>query len=98
MFWQKIRSRIMFVISFITCPCHLVIVIPLALALLAGTPLAVWIAQYSGWIYGVMTGAFLLNLALGFIWMGTPTEKTGEACEPRAGYPSQAVSVERRRP
>jgi hypothetical protein len=43
MFWQKIRSGVMFVLSAITCPCHLPIVLPLALALLAGTPAAVWI-------------------------------------------------------
>jgi len=59
----------MFVISLITCPCHLLITMPIVLALLAGTPLAVWIAQHGGWAYGVMAGVFLLSLTLGFIWM-----------------------------
>lgn len=89
MFWQKIRSGAMFVISFITCPCHLPITMPLALVLLAGTPLAAWIAQNRGWVYGILTGIFLLSLALGFVWMGSPNENAGEVCEPR---PNRSIS------
>lgn len=89
MSWQKIRSGAMFVISFITCPCHLPITMPLALALLAGTPLAVWVTQNRGWVYGVMTGVFLLSLALGFLWMGSSKENAGEVCEPR---PNRSIS------
>lgn len=93
MFWQKIRSSTMFVISFITCPCHLPITMPLALVLLAGTPLAVWITQYSGWVYGIMTGVFLLSLALGLIWMRSSKENVGEVCEPHEGHPVRATSM-----
>lgn len=93
MFWQKIRSSTMFIISFITCPCHLPSTMPLVLALLAGTPLAVWITQQSGWVYGIMTGVFLLSLALGFIWMGSSKENTGEVCEPRPSHPIQPASI-----
>ena len=85
MFWQKIRGGLMFVISFIACPCHLPITMPLALALLAGTPLAAWIALNRGWVYGVLTGIFLLSLALGFRWMSSSKESADEACEPRPG-------------
>lgn len=66
MFWQKIRSGVMFAASVITCPCHLPIVLPLVLALLAGTPAAVWITQNVGWVYGGMTLLFFVSLALGF--------------------------------
>lgn len=83
MFWQKIRSSTMFVISFVTCPCHLPITLPFALALLAGTPLAVWITQHSGWIYGIAAGVFFISLAFGFAWMGSLDENTGEICQPR---------------
>lgn len=89
MFWQKIRCGVMFVISFITCPCHLPITLPLALVLLAGTPAAVWITQHSGWVYGIMAGVFLLSLALGFVWMGSSNENAGEVCEPR---PNRSIS------
>ncbi len=80
MFWKKIRSGMMFVVAFVTCPCHLLLTLPLALVLLAGTPAAVWITQNVGWVYGVMTILFLLSLSLGLSWMG----RTNIAeCEPR---------------
>ena len=88
MIWQKIRSGVMFVIAFVACPCHLPITLPLILVVLAGTPLAVWITQHRGWIYGILTGVFLLSLALGFMWSGYSKESVGEACEP---YPSHQI-------
>lgn len=69
MFWQKIRSGTMFILSLITCPCHLPITMPLILALLAGTPLAVWMTKNTGWVYGGMTLLFIFSLALGFVWV-----------------------------
>ena len=93
MFWQKIRSGTMFVISFVTCPCHLPITLPLALTLLAGTPLAVWISQHVGMVYGVMAGVFLLSLTLGLSWSGQSNENAGEVCEPRPGHAIQAASA-----
>lgn len=73
MFWQKVRSSVMFIVSLVTCPCHLPIILPLALAFLAGTPAAVWITQHVGWVYGGMTLLFFFSLALGFRWMSQPT-------------------------
>jgi len=67
-YWQKIRGGVMFVVSFITCPCHLPLTLPLLLVLLAGTPAAVWITQNVGWVYGGITVLFLLSLALGLRW------------------------------
>ena len=72
MFWQKIRSGLMFAFSAITCPCHLPLTLPLVLALLAGTPAAVWIAQHVGWVYGGMAFIFLVSLGLGFLWLNKP--------------------------
>ena len=94
MLWQKIRSGVMFAASVITCPCHLPIVLPLVLALLAGTPAVVWLTQHVGWVYGILTGVFLISLALGFVWSGQSKEKTGEVCEPRPKgsiYPTSTV-------
>lgn len=91
MFWQKIRSGVMFVVSFVSCPCHLPITLPLALALLAGTPLAVWISQHVGWVYGIFGGVFLLSLALGFAWVGSTNEN--EVCEPRSNGSISSVPI-----
>ena len=82
MFWQKVRSGVMFVVSAIICPCHLPITLPLVLAFLVGTPAAVWIAQHVGWVYGGMTLIFLLTLGLGFLWLNRPDTVT---CEPNLG-------------
>ena len=70
MLWQKIQSGVMFVLFAITCPCYLPIVLPLALALLAGTPAAVWITQNVSWVYGGMTILFPVSLAFGLRRMG----------------------------
>jgi len=80
---QKIRSGVMFVIAFVTCPCHLPITLPIALTILTGTPLALWITQHSGWMYGIMSGIFLLSLVMGFIWLNVYTDQSEEFCEPR---------------
>lgn len=85
MLWQKIRSGAMFVAALVSCPCHLPATLPLVLALLAGTSAAAWIAQNAGWIYSVMAGVFILSLALGLVWSGSPKESTGKVCEPRPG-------------
>lgn len=69
MFWQKIRSGTMFIISLITCPCHLPITMPLILALLAGISLAVWMTKNTGWVYGGMMLLFIFSLVLGFHWV-----------------------------
>ncbi len=81
MIWQKIRSGVMFVVAFVSCPCHLPITMPFILALLAGTPAALWLSQHVGWVYGILAGVFLLSLALGFVWAGSTKEN--EVCEPR---------------
>lgn len=74
MIWQKIRSGVMFAVSAITCPCHLPITLPLIIAVLAGTPAVLWIAQNKGWIYGGMTLIFFISLASGFRWISLPTD------------------------
>ena len=80
MFWQKIRSGAMFVVAFVSCPCHLPLTLPLALLLLAGTPAAIWITQHTNWIYGGMIVLFLVSLALGFLWMGREDSSPLSSC------------------
>ena len=72
MFWQKFRRGVMFIISAVTCPCHLPIVLPIVLVLLAGTPTALWITNHIGWVYGGIAFIFVLSLGLGFLWLHQP--------------------------
>jgi len=50
---KKIRSTVMFVIACIASPCCTPIIVPIAITLLAGTPIAAWLSAYIGWVYVV---------------------------------------------
>ena len=80
MLWQKIRGGLMVAFAIITCPCHLPIVVPLLAALLAGTPAAILIAKYTGWVYGAMAGLFVLTLGLALQWTNPPI---AAECDPQ---------------
>lgn len=76
----------MSVISFISCPCHLPLILLLALALLTGTPAAGWIAQHTNWVYGGMLILFLAGLALWFVRMGKKDAGQLNCCaQPKRG-------------
>ena len=63
--WMTARSSLLFVLGCLTSPCCTPVLVPIGLALLAGTPVAVFLTQYLGWVYGVLTvvsvGSFLLT-------------------------------------
>jgi len=93
MLWQKVRGGVAVTISILTCPCHLPVTVPLMLALLAGTPVAAWLTQHVGWVYGVMAGVFTLSFGFAYVWTNPLKENTGEVCEPRLGRAIQAASA-----
>ena len=72
-FWSRIREGVMFGIACVTSPCCTPLFVPLALALLAGTPVAVWLATHISWIYGGLTGVSVISFVLGFRWMRQKT-------------------------
>jgi hypothetical protein len=72
--WQEIRSGVMFGVACITSPCCTPILVPIALALLAGTPVAAWVSANVGWVYGGLTLLSVISLVLGFRWMGQKNE------------------------
>ncbi|HLZ56331.1 MAG TPA: hypothetical protein VKR06_05220 [Ktedonosporobacter sp.] len=63
--WMMVRSSLLFVVGCLTSPCCAPVLVPIGLALLAATPVAVFLTQYLGWVYGVLTvvsvGSFLLT-------------------------------------
>lgn len=67
--WKKIRSGFMFVIACIASPCCTPLIVPLGLALLAGTPIAVWASANLGWVYGGLTLLSIVSFVLGFRWI-----------------------------
>lgn len=78
--WQKIRSGFMFVIAGIASPCCTPIIVPIGIALLAGTPIAIWASANIGWVYGGLTLLSVVSLALGIRWM---KQKNNTKLEPK---------------
>lgn len=68
-FWQKIRSGLMFAIACVASPCCTPLIVPMALALFAGSPAAIWATMHLGWVYGGLTLVSVVSLLLAFRWM-----------------------------
>ena len=66
---HKIRSGLMFGIAVIASPCCAPLIVPLILALLAGTPIAIWLSYHTGLVYGGLTLVSIISLVLGVRWM-----------------------------
>jgi hypothetical protein len=66
---RNIRGLVMFGIAGITSPCCVPLIVPIVLGLLAGTPLALWLTQNVGWLYGGLTLVSFVSLLLGLRWM-----------------------------
>lgn len=75
--WKKVRSAIAFGVACIASPCCTPIIVPIAIALLAGTPVAVWLSANVGWVYGGLTLLSIISLVLGFRWMGQKNASKG---------------------
>jgi hypothetical protein len=67
--WEKARSGLMFVVACITSPCCTPLLVPLGLAVLAGTPAAVWLSANLGWLYGGLTLVSIASFVLGVRWL-----------------------------
>jgi len=70
MVWQKIRAGLMLGIACVTSPCCTPFIVPLGLVLLVGTPPAVWLTHYIGWVYGGLTLVSIVSLVVGLRWLG----------------------------
>jgi len=68
--WKKIRSAVAFGLACIASPCCTPLIVPLGLALLAGTPIAVWASANLGWVYGGLTLVSIGSFVLAYRWMG----------------------------
>jgi predicted MFS family arabinose efflux permease len=82
--WRKVRAAVMFGIACITSPCCTPLIVPLILALLAGSPAAVWLGQNVGWVYGGLTLISVVSLVLGLRWMNrrsTPRNRPATTIE-----------------
>ncbi len=72
--WKKIRSGLMFGVACIASPCCTPLIVPIGLALLTGTPIAVWFSAHIGWVYGGLTLISITSFVLGLRWLGQQAE------------------------
>ena len=89
--WKKIRSSLMFGIACIASPCCTPLIVPLGLALLAGTPIAVWASAHLGWVYGGLTLLSVVSLVLGLRWMEQRSE-TNKAKRKATTQPAREIT------
>lgn len=66
---QEIRGGLMFVIACITSPCCTPLIVPVVLALLAGTPAAIWMSANLGLVFGALTLVSIVSFVMGLRWM-----------------------------
>lgn len=67
--WQKVKGYVAGAVAFVTCPCHLIIIWPVLLALTAGTAFGAWLAQNQLLVATLMTVTFIGGLALAYRWL-----------------------------
>ncbi len=88
-FRRSIRGMVMLGVACITSPCCTPLIVPVMLGLLAGTPVAVWLTQNVGWVYGGLTLVSVISMVLGLRWawrklaLMTPIETLPRTAAPR---------------
>ncbi len=72
----------MFIVACFTSPCCTPLIVPLILALLAGTPVALWLSHNLGWVYGGLTLISVVSLVVALRWMGKREKSQPAAIRP----------------
>ncbi len=62
---RRVGGLVLTVTGFLSCPCHLIITLPLLLSLFAGTALGSFLSQNSGLVYAGASIYFVGALAVG---------------------------------
>lgn len=82
--WQKVRAAVMFAVACVASPCCTPFIVPLVLALLAGTPLAAWLGSNLGWVYGGLTLISVISFVVAFRWLNKPAASRPTPTRPSA--------------
>ena len=75
----KAWGGVLLVTGFIACPCHLIITLPIALGLLAGTGVGAILANNTGFVYSIAGGYFIVALAAGWYLLNRKRSNAGPA-------------------
>ena len=79
---DRLRGMALFLVACFTSPCCTPLIVPLILALLAGTPVALWLTQNLGWVYGGLTIISIISLVLALRWIGKRKESQPTSIRP----------------
>lgn len=86
---RRIGGWALTVTGVISCPCHLVITLPLAVALLGGTALGGWMATHEGAI-AVGAGVYFVSaLTLGLVLLSAQRSQASHPSHVRVGQPER---------
>ncbi len=69
--WYKIRGYLAAGVALITCPCHLVLILPLLLSVTAGTATGAFLEQNFYVVIAVSIIVFIGGLVLAIRWLGS---------------------------
>ena len=75
---MSLKGSISAAIAFISCPCHLLIVMPILLTMTAGTALGAWLTTNQPLIWVLFTLIFVISLVGAFRWLANPSN---QACD-----------------
>lgn len=67
--WKRVRGGLALGVACLASPCCTPLIVPVALSLIAGTPLAVLLSQYIGLVYGGLTLLSFVSFVLAWRWM-----------------------------
>ncbi len=67
--WKNIWGFGSLAVACLASPCCTPLLVPVVLSLLAGTPLAVFLAPFIGWVYAGLTVLSLVSLYVGWRWL-----------------------------
>lgn len=70
--WHTLKGYVAVAVSFIACPCHLPITLPLLVSLTAGTAFSVWLAENKILVGVISTVVFFGGAALALKWFSGP--------------------------
>ncbi len=67
--WLAARGYLAGIGTFLVCPCHLPLTLPIIIALTAGTAVGGWLADNSLTIYAISIVLFLSGLGVAAKWL-----------------------------
>lgn len=83
---RKLTGYVLVVTAFLACPCHLLLTLPVAVAVLGGTAWGIFLSENTVLIYGLATAYFVFALLGGMRLVSRSKAKRAD-CEDCKTFP-----------